>query len=297
MLLVKEFLLKAAPERFAPSFKFFPKPALSGNGKIFRNNEEHKTMASTSFKNADSILSVTLRKNQFKTDENSFIGRVTRNTVTLENLIASISEKNEGVSPYMVQHVANLLGKEMIRACQNGNAVDVLGIGTMYIGVAGTVTGENPSESSIPGFKICFTPSAAAQEAVDNLKVDKVVIADSNPVFDRIINTFNQNEDRVLMKGKGVKIIGTRLKVFGESSGIWFAPLEADGTVCLDETRWTAVSQETISANKPKSLEFYVPDDLTESAYCIVLRTRYCSGDKELKSPVTAISKAITIAA
>ena len=115
-------------------------------------------MTSSTFKNADSILSVTLRKNQFKADENSFIGRVTRNTVTLENLIASISEKNEGVSPYMVQHVANLLGKEMIRACQNGNAVDVLGIGTMYIGVAGTVTGENPSESSIPGFKICFTP-------------------------------------------------------------------------------------------------------------------------------------------
>ena len=45
-------------------------------------------MATSTFKNADSILSVTLRKNQFSAEENSFIGRVTRNTVTLENLIA-----------------------------------------------------------------------------------------------------------------------------------------------------------------------------------------------------------------
>lgn len=71
-------------------------------------------MSTSNFKNADSILSVTLRKNQFSAEENSFIGRVTRNTVTLENLIASISEKNAGVSPYMIQHMANLLGDEML---------------------------------------------------------------------------------------------------------------------------------------------------------------------------------------
>lgn len=254
-------------------------------------------MVASNFKNADSILSVTLRKNQFSSDENSFIGRVTRNTVSLENLIASISEKNEGVSPYMIQHVANLLGNEMLRACQNGNAVDVLGIGIMYIGIAGIVSGENPGESSIPGFKICFTPSTKAQEAVDSLKVDKVIIADSSPVFDRIINTFNQNENRILSKGKGVKVTGNRLKLLGEDSGLWFAPLEEDGSVCKDESKWTSVNSETISANKPKSLEFYVPDSLAEGSYCIVLRTRWCSGDKELKSPVSAISKTITIAA
>ncbi len=44
MLLVKEFLLKAAPERFAPSFKFFPKPALSGNGKKSFYCMEHRIL-------------------------------------------------------------------------------------------------------------------------------------------------------------------------------------------------------------------------------------------------------------
>ena len=254
-------------------------------------------MSPLNFKNADSILSVTLRKNQFSTDENSFIGRVTRNTVTLENLIASISEKNAGVSPYMIQHAANLLGNEMLKACQNGNAVDVLGLGTMYISVSGTVTGENPGESSIPGFKICFTPSATAQKAVDSLKVDKVVIADSSPAFDKIINTFNQNEERILIKGKGVKITGSRLKIFGEDSGIWFAPLDEDGNLSKDESLWTAVQAETISINKPKTLEFYVPDELSPAQYSIVLRTRYSSGEKELKNLWSAVSKAVTITA
>ncbi|MBR6078580.1 MAG: DUF4469 domain-containing protein [Treponema sp.] len=52
-----------------------------------------------------------------------------------------------------------------------------------------------------------------------------------------------------------------------------------------------------MSANKPKSLEFYVPDSLAEGSYCIILKTRWCSGDKESKSPVSAVSKTITIAA
>lgn len=254
-------------------------------------------MATSTFKNADSILSVTLRKNQFSTEENSFIGRVTRNTVTLENLIASISEKNAGVSPYMIQHVANLLGDEMLTACQNAKAVDVLGLGTMYISVAGSISGENPGESSIPGFKLNFTPSTRAQEVVDSLKVDKVIIADSSPSIDKIINTFNQNAERNLLKGKGVRITGTKLKVMGEDSGIWFAPLDTDGNVTKDESTWIQVATETISQNKPKTLEFYVPDSITEADYKIVIRTRYCSGDKELKSAVSVISKTVTVAA
>ncbi len=134
-------------------------------------------MTKANFKSADSILSVSLRKNQFKPDTNSFIGRVTRNTVTLENLIAEISEKNEGVSAYMIQHVADLLRDAMLKACKGGNAVDVLGLGTLYISVAGSVNGDNPGESSIPGFRLNFTPSSRAQETLESIKVDKVIIA------------------------------------------------------------------------------------------------------------------------
>ena len=249
------------------------------------------------YKEEDTILSVTLRKNHFATEENSFVGRVTRNTVNLENLIAKIIKKNPGVSPYMVEHSAQLLEDEMLETCKAGKAVDVLGLGRMYISVAGSVNGENPGESSIPGFKLNFTPSQKAQEALNLLKVDQVVISDSCPVFDKIINVFDQNHDKILYKDKGVKITGRRLKVMGEDSGIWFVPLDAQGNPSKDESTWTAVESSTISVNKPKSLEFYVPASLTDSQYCIVIRTRFSSGDKELKNAVTAFSKPVTIAA
>ena len=69
---------------------------------------ESKTDRTSQRLNTNENVSEELRENT--TDE------CQRNTVTLENLIASISEKNPGVSPYMIQHVANLLGDEMIKS-------------------------------------------------------------------------------------------------------------------------------------------------------------------------------------
>ena len=249
------------------------------------------------YKSADSLLSVSLRKNQFSEADNSFIGHVTRNTVTVKNLIAEIAKKNEGVSSYMIEHAANLLSDEMLNACQNGKSVDVLGLGTMYIAIDGSITGDNPDESSIPGFKANFTPSPKTQKVLENLKVDQVVIPASIPVIDMITNTFNQNTTRDLIRGKGVRITGNKLKILGADAGIWFAPLNADGNAVKDETLWTAIDKTTLSCNKPKSLEFYVPDGLIDSNYRIVVRTRFSSGDEELKSPITGYSKIVNIVA
>ena len=235
------------------------------------------------FKSSESLLSVTLRKNNLSTQESAYIGRVTRNTVTLENLIADITEKNSGVSPYMIQHVANLLGDSMLQACKTGKAVDVLGLGTLYVTVDGGVIGENPSESNIPGFKLNFTPSQKAQSVLDTLKVDKVVFSQTQPVINKIINTFDKTENLHLTRGKVVKIIGSKLKIAGADSGIWFAPQETDGTVTKDEATWITVEAEKISSNLPKSLEFYIPENLSENTtYVLILRTRYCNGNKEL---------------
>lgn len=130
-----------------------------------------------------------------------------------------------------------------------------------------------------------------------DLKVDKVIIADSSLVFDKIINTFHLNEDYILMEGKILKFTGSRLKAFGQDSGSCFVPLEEDGGISKDESKWTTVNTEAINTNRPKTLDFYVPDDLTLTEYCIVLRTRYSSGDKELKILASAVRKTVMIVA
>lgn len=252
-------------------------------------------MATEEFKNADRLLSVTLQKNNLSPSENSFIGHVTRNVLTLSNLIANIAEKNAGLSSYTIEHSAKLLSDEILKGCRNGYAVDVLGLGTLYIAISGAVTGEKPNGTSIPGFKICFAPSAKTKAMAENIKVDKVIIANNAPSFDKIINVFNQNEEHVLMKGKGVKILGEKLKIMGDDSGIWFAPIDERGEAIKDETKWILVNATTISINKPKTLEFYVPDDIEVGSYRLVVRTRYGSGDKLLKSLVEGFSSVVKI--
>lgn len=248
------------------------------------------------FKQAESLLSVTLRKNQLSQDEDSYIGRVTRNTVTLENLIASIRQKNEGVSAYMIEHVANLLGDEIIFALQGGKSVDVIGLGLLYIAVSGAVRGNSPGESSIPGFRLAFTASAKAQEALSSVKVDKVVMQNSLPAFDKIVNDYNQREDGVLSYGKALKVLGSKLKISGEDGGIFFAPVTAEGDATKDEASWIGVDPITIGTNEPKTLRFYVPDKVEKGArYSIVVRTRHSGGERELKTLLTSFSPVVTI--
>lgn len=248
------------------------------------------------FKKAGDLLSVSLRKNQLSDKDDSYVGSVTRNKVTLENLIASAAEKNHEISSYTLQHSAFILGDEIIAAVRSGKAVDFFGVGTLSIYVDGSVSGQNPDGTSIPGFRFGFSPSQKAQGALTALKVDKVVFSDSAPVFDRIINSFSQEND-VLKKGKGVHIYGNRLKVFGDDSGIWFAPIESDGTVAKDESKWIAVVPTTVSINQPKHLEFYVPEteEMAEGQYSIVIRTRYLGGERTLKKIQTSFSPHITV--
>ena len=161
------------------------------------------------FKCADSMLSISLRKNCFSQTDNSYIGAVKRNTVTVENLIASAAESNSGVDSYTLQHSAYVLEDESLKALRAGNAVNLLGLGTLYITIDGSVEGDNADSSSVAGFKLGFTPSTKAQNILSSLKVDKVVYASSSPVIDVITtkcNTFYCNLCYIVIRYKFILI-------------------------------------------------------------------------------------------
>ena len=75
------------------------------------------------------------------------------------------------------------------------------------------------------------------------------------------------------------------------------ALLDSEGNMSKDESAWIEVAKETINCNKPKTLEFYVPDCIAQADYKIVIRTRYCSGEKQLKSLLSTVSKTVNVAA
>lgn len=181
-----------------------------------------------------------------------------------------------------------------------GNAVSLLDLGTMYLGIKGSFTMDagNTDASALKGKELTvgFTASEDVQSAVSMLKVGSVSLSLKAPAVNSVINLATKKEDKILSIGKGAELKGNRLKVTGEGCGVWFAPLDSDGNRESDESKWISVPEQNILKNYPKSVIIQVPDTITAGKYQIAIRTCYSGGNSELKLPVTGYSFTVEVA-
>lgn len=77
----------------------------------------------------DTKLTVLLNKNQL--DDSTHVGKLIRNTFSVENLIQEIVENNTGIDCLMMGHAGELFKREILRQGQNGYAMNMLGLGTL----------------------------------------------------------------------------------------------------------------------------------------------------------------------
>ena len=89
--------------------------------------------------------------------------------------------------------------------------------------------------------------------------------------------------------------IGNRLKVAGENSGLFLCPADKDGNISKDGTDWIQVEKAQFSFNKPKRLEFFIPDGTPPGSYRITLKTSYGCNGRDLKTAISTVSKVIDI--
>ena len=238
----------------------------------------------STLQNSSSILTVTLHENKLMKD-GTYYATVSRNTATFKNLLSEIAEDNKGMDPYMLQFAAILMQKKILKMLEQGKAVNVLDLGTLYIAVRGSAKGK----SDVTGngeFCIKFSPTPLANEALSKLGVDKVVYADGSPEITGILDLSPEPEEKVLKKGSPCRIRGSRLKIGGEKSGVYFVPVGEDGKMVQDEVKWILVDEGAIFRNMPSELNFIVPAAIEEGDYRIVIRTSYLSKDKSRKSLV-----------
>ena len=126
-------------------------------------------------------------------------------------------------------------------------------------------------------------------------------------LFYSIFKTFSTNISQILDIDTGstdwnislngsVQILGKKLLIGGDDSGIWFAPATGeDGVIDESGTDWTQVTAK-ISVNKPGTLLFPLPKTLTAGTYRIVLKTRCTSNLKyKRKELITTVSDVIQI--
>ena len=242
--------------------------------------------------NSSSILSVTLHENNF-TKDGSYYATVSRNTATFKNILSEIAEDNKGMDPFMLQFAAILIQKKILKMLEQGKAVNILDLGTMYIAMRCNAKGRKDVAEN-GHFCIKFRPTDLVNNAISSLSVDKIVYADGRPEISTITDLSDTEVKGFLTAGKPCRLTGSRLKLGGDGWGIWFAPVDSKGKMNSDESSWIKVDEANIFRNMPSELNFFVPS-LTAQTYQIVLRTSYLAKDKSRKTIVETISDVITV--
>jgi len=223
------------------------------------------------FENATSKVSVSVQKSPL--GENSFIGRVSRNTVNIDNLINAICEKVPTYDRYACKRFIKDLKAEIIASLSQGNAVNLFDLGTLYLALTKSMKGVPKNASDIASLTVKYSASKEVIDSVQNVEIDKIVLSDSSPAISMVECKWKDVEAKTMIAGKIVRITGAKLKLEGENSGVFFAPILDSGEASADESSW--LKTPMVSQNLPKTLEVYVPDEVEDGkAYAVVVKTR-----------------------
>ncbi len=197
--------------------------------------------------------------------------RVGRSTADIDSILTLIGKYDTGVNRLMVQYCLGLFKRAVLEKLKTGRAVNLLGLGVMYINAA---LGDNGGTNLGVG----FTPSAESAAAVQNLDATVAEAVASTPLITAIIDLYTQRDTGTLTAGHSVRILGKRLRLDDyndDKAAVIFKPVGADRSVSSDESDWIAVPKEAMNRNKPSELEFYLPSELAEGRYEVTVRTHF----------------------
>lgn len=246
----------------------------------------------STLENSSSLVSITLKENKLKKD-GTYYATVTRNKASFRNILSEIAEENKGIDPFILQYCAILLQKKILKFLEQGKAVNILDLGTMYIAME--VSAKSKTEVPQNGkFKVRFSPTKLTSSSLQNLSIDKIVYNDKSPEIDSVAD-ISSEEENVLLLGEPAKITGANLKLGSEESGIYFAAVDSDENL-EEPSAWTRVDDSKVFRNKPAELNFFVPQTLDSSKnYRIVIKTNYISASVTRKEFLESVSNTVKI--
>ena len=229
----------------------------------------------TSFNDVAAQGKIVLFKNYLEKG-NSYYGRFGRKTVNTRTLIARIQARKAGTNELNVQEIAGFLKEEILTALRNGEAVNVMDLGTMFISIKGKYDGSGfvTKDGSKP-LQVRFTPSKLTQETIANIRVTDISTADEGMKIRSVIDRFTGGEDGAVSIGKEVLLKGVLLRLSDtDGCGVFFCPVDADDNPVRDKSQW--VKGSAITENTSGRLGVYVPEELEEGrSYRMLVRTDY----------------------
>lgn len=246
-----------------------------------------------SIENPNGRVSVKLQRNYFSKDSSDrFVGRAVRNTRTVGNVLQLVADKVPQLDIGTVYSVCDALEKVLTESLGGGNSVKCLNLGIFYIACRGTTDGKTSS----PEITVGFVPSERTKAAIEKLAVSQESYSPVSATISRITDIDTGTSGGALSLNGSVQILGKKLLIGGEGSGIWLAPASGEnGVIDQDGSDWKQVTAP-LSVNTLGTLLFPLPKTLSAGTYRIVLKTRCTSSLKyECKGMMITISEAIAI--
>lgn len=239
--------------------------------------------------------SVRLYENYFK-NGSEYFGKYERKLITSRTLYARIQKKNAGTNLHEVQKIVGMLKEAVIEAIEAGEAINLMDLMTLYITVDGKIEGTGIENGSKTPLSVKITPSSILKEATKNINIKNVDYAETDMKIERIFNRYTQIYEDAITQGTEVQLEGRRLKIKGQNAGIWLCPVDDNGNIESDESKW--IECPVITKNTIKYLCFYVPAKAQADArYRILIKTFWMNGGNELKNAKTAESAIVTVKA
>ena len=241
-------------------------------------------------KPAEGEVNVFLSNNSL--DAGTYVVRVNRNTVKLENIVTEITANHVGVDPYTIEHAVSLVKEQILKCLKEGRAVDVLELGTLYPAAKGTAPRSSPQVSDLPELTLRFRPSKEALSALSSVSATSFMVRTPTPEIKEVISLKGDAEEGALYKGYPARVTGAKLKVAGDEGGVFLVPADEDGEPSQDEGEWfKAADSSYLMRNYPKTLEFIIPEEAEAGkSYFIAVRTAYSPSGRLRKDAVTGFS-------
>lgn len=238
-------------------------------------------------------VSVKLQRNNLKSaDAENYYGRVNRVLYSNQNVLDKMADKLPDVTIGKITDVMTVYTQVVLDILKAGGAVRFGSLGTFYIASKGTTE----SQTGKTDLTVKFSCDENLCKAVDDVEIADSQFVEAKCLIDAITDLSRNECDGTFKAGVSVIIEGSGLRVAGDDSGIWCAPMEG-AKLNTDESTWTKTNGNFFY-NTPTKLLFTMPESMLPGKYCFILRTR-CSGysKHERKGLIETVSASFELVA
>ena len=207
-------------------------------------------------------------------------GRVVKmKSLNEDDLINIAVQRRTDLSPTSLKSTMELLKDIAREQIANGASV-AFGLGYFSVGVNGVFFGDDPGwNSKEHSLTVKVTPTAELRNTVRNASVRLRGDAPVGTAISKVIDVVTGEINTLLTPGGAINIIGSRIKIAGESA--------SNGISLLNQTSGdeTKIPMSAIAINEPSKLVFVLPAGITPGDYKIRITTQFANSSTLLKEP------------